>query len=44
MPYLALIGDICGSRDLKDRGSVQTQLQQCLNDVNKRYADVLVSP
>lgn len=44
MPYLALIGDICGSRDLEDRGSVQNQLQQCLNDVNKRYADVLVSP
>lgn len=44
MKYLALVGDIRGSRELADRGAVQARLQECLAELNDRYADVLVSP
>jgi len=44
MHCLALIGDIRSSRDLDDRGEVQRQLQKCLNDLNRQYNDVLISP
>ena len=36
-PYIAIIGDIKKSRELKDRNSVQEQLKETLSIINERY-------
>jgi len=36
-PYIAIIGDIKKSRELKDRDNVQEQLKEILNIINERY-------
>ncbi|EHI75233.1 putative satD protein [Streptococcus criceti] len=44
MTYLALIGDIINSKELKDRAQVQEQLLGLMQAINKDYASVIVSP
>ncbi|MAL96509.1 MAG: hypothetical protein CME40_15660 [Haliea sp.] len=44
MSYLAIIGDICGSREVAGRGTLQLRLQQVLDELNELYGDALVSP
>ncbi len=42
--YLAIIGDIRGSRTLPDRGAVQERLRDGLERVNREFQDELASP
>lgn len=44
MNYLALIGDICGSREVADRGELQLTLQNVLEELNRAHAPALASP
>jgi len=37
--YIAIIGDIIGSRNIEDRNEVQNKLKDVLEDVNTRYAE-----
>lgn len=41
--YLALIGDIRGSRELEDRAAVQQRLEAVLTDLNDRLGPVLAA-
>jgi DNA-binding CsgD family transcriptional regulator len=41
--YLAVIGDIIGSRNVDDRAGLQRQLGAGLADVNRRYANQIAS-
>ena len=42
-PYIAVIGDIKNSRNIKNRGEVQKKLNGVLEEVNERYAEDLSS-
>lgn len=44
MSYLALIGDICGSRKVADRAKLQQTLASALAHANTVYHDALASP
>ena len=44
MNYLALIGDICGSRGVADRGELQHALHSVLEELNGAHAKALASP
>ncbi|MFO7550787.1 MAG: SatD family protein [Haliea sp.] len=44
MNYLALIGDICGSRGVADREELQHTLQSVLEELNRVHATALASP
>ncbi|MGT2749984.1 SatD family protein [Streptococcus orisasini] len=44
MIYIAIIGDIISSREIKDRHESQKQLQKLLNQINSQYKTVLKSP
>jgi len=37
--YIAVIGDICSSRNVVKREAVQDQLQKALDDINAEYAE-----
>lgn len=41
--YLAIIGDVVGSRDLHDRGEVQQQLRMGISKVNKEFSTSIAS-
>lgn len=41
--YVAVIGDIKGSRKLSDRAACQMRLEKVLNDINERYASSIAS-
>jgi len=38
-PYVAIIGDIIGSRNIENRNEVQNKLKDVLNHVNNKYAE-----
>ncbi len=42
-PYIAIIGDIIGSKKIKNRKEIQEKLKQTLNQVNEKYDDVIAS-
>ena len=42
-PFVAVIGDIKGSKHLEDRRGVQNHLKEVLNTINKEYRDDLAS-
>lgn len=44
MIYIAIIGDIISSREIKERSESQEKLQAILDQVNSRYKAVLESP
>ncbi|MDO8862444.1 SatD family protein [Haliea sp. E1-2-M8] len=44
MNYLALIGDICSSREVLERGELQTKLEVVLTELNLRNKKALASP
>lgn len=44
MIYIAIIGDIISSREIKERSESQEKLQAILDQVNSRYRAVLESP
>lgn len=44
MAYLALIGDICDSRTVAERGDLQLTLQETLDELNKQHRQALASP
>lgn len=41
--YLALIGDLKGSRQIKNRASAQIEIKKALEDINSAYAQCLTS-
>ena len=41
--YVAIIGDLVRSRQIRDRNAVQCQLQAALDQVNKKYADQIAA-
>ena len=41
--YLAIIGDVVGSRELQDRGAVQQQLRVGISRVNKQFSSSIAS-
>lgn len=44
MLYFTIIGDMIGSRKLENRSVVQKRFSAALNEVQKRYAQQIVSP
>ncbi|WP_162300128.1 SatD family protein [Kineobactrum sediminis] len=44
MSYLAVIGDICGSREIPERGELQIKLKEVLDELNLLHAKALASP
>ena len=42
-PYVAVIGDIKGSRMLKDRHAVQMKFQDVLSEINEKYSEDIYS-
>ena len=42
--YIALIGDIISSKNIKDRAEAQVKLLNLMKIINKKYKDYLVSP
>lgn len=42
-PYVAIIGDIKSSKNIKDRNSVQIRLKNILSEINQRYANDIAS-
>ncbi|TCD46368.1 DNA-binding protein [Streptococcus sp. X16XC17] len=43
MAYFAIIGDFVDSKSIKERYHVQKLLEKCLEDINHKYKDALVS-
>ena len=41
--YVAIIGDIVGSRELKDRYKIQVQLENTLDSININFSRVIES-
>lgn len=41
--YIAIIGDLVGSRQLEERGRVQKAVEGALSDLNRKYSDEIVS-
>ena len=41
--YLAVIGDIKKSRDLKNRNEIQKRIKETLNDINMKYTEDIAS-
>lgn len=41
--YLAVIGDLKGSRQIKNRAQAQLEIKKALEDINRAYASCLVS-
>lgn len=44
MKYLVLIGDICDSRHVSDRGALQNTLEASLANLNQKYTQSILSP
>ena len=42
--YIALIGDIISSKNIKDRAEAQVKLLNLMKIINKKYKEYLVSP
>ena len=42
-PYIAILGDIVGSKKIKDRKAVQEKLSAVLEDINQAYGDEIAS-
>ena len=42
-PYIAILGDIIGSKKIKDRKAVQKKLSAVLDDINKGYGEQIAS-
>lgn len=42
-PYIAVIGDIVGSRAISDRNGIQRKLNGCLNAINELHAGAIAS-
>lgn len=42
-PYVAIIGDIVNSKDIKNRNDVQTKLKACIDTINKKYSSDIAS-
>lgn len=40
---IAIIGDLIKSRQIQDRHSMQEQLKDCLDDINEKYSDIIIS-
>lgn len=44
LTFFALTGDIVSSRDLPDRAEVQRTLRAALEELNRKFADILAAP
>ena len=42
-PYIAIIGDVKNSRNIKERKEFQNKLNEILNEINKIYSDSIAS-